>query len=179
MKAGTQRANLMGYNGAMPAETLTETYGDSGGASRFFPVFRYQAKASRSERDSGLDAIPKLTRAKLTGRVEGSAGLQSPGAGAGRTSGGSNSHPTVKATALMQWLCRLITPPHGVVLDPFAGSGTTGVACIREGFDFIGIEQDNDYCVIARARLDHALLQPHLLFDDVTITGTNEGELDE
>ena len=176
MKAGTQRANLTGYNGAWPAETLTETYGDSGGASRFFPVFRYQGKASRSERDSGLDAIPKITGAKLTGRVEGSAGAV---AGVERTSGAANSHPTVKATALMQWLCRLITPPHGVVLDPFAGSGTTGVACIREGFDFIGIEQDNDYCVIARARLDHALLQPHLLFDDVTITGTNEGGPDE
>jgi len=64
-----------------------------------------------------------------------------------------NDHPTVKPVGIMQWLCRMITPPGGVVLDPFAGSGTTGIAACREGLDFIGIEQEADYCEIARRRI--------------------------
>lgn len=92
-------------------------YEDSGGASRFFPCFRYVPKASRSER------------------------------------GEFNDHTTVKPIELMRWLVRLVTPPNGTVLDPFAGSGTTAVACIAEGnFDFIGIEQDGGYCDIAIKR---------------------------
>ena len=67
-----------------------------------------------------------------------------------------NTHPTCKSQALMRWLCRLITPPGGTVLDPFAGSGSTGVACIAEGFDFIGIEREPEYVEIARARIAHA-----------------------
>lgn len=67
-----------------------------------------------------------------------------------------NNHPTVKPTALMQWLCRLITPPGGVVLDPFMGSGSTGRAAILEGFRFTGIEQDEGYSAIARARIKAA-----------------------
>jgi site-specific DNA-methyltransferase (adenine-specific) len=65
-------------------------------------------------------------------------------------------HPTVKPTALMQYLCRLITPPNGLILDPFAGSGSTGKAAILEGFRFLGIEQDREYCDIATARIAHA-----------------------
>jgi DNA modification methylase len=68
-----------------------------------------------------------------------------------------NKHPTVKNTALMRWLCRLITPPGGTVLDPFAGSGSTGVACVREGFGFVGCEQDAGYVEIARQRIAHAV----------------------
>jgi site-specific DNA-methyltransferase (adenine-specific) len=66
-----------------------------------------------------------------------------------------NDHPTVKPIALMRWLCRLYTPPGGLILDPFAGSGTTGCAAALEGFRFIGIEKDADYARIARARLSH------------------------
>jgi len=62
----------------------------------------------------------------------------------------------VKPTALMRYLCRLITPPKGIVLDPFMGSGSTGKACVLEGFNFIGIEQDAEYCEIARARIRYA-----------------------
>lgn len=69
--------------------------------------------------------------------------------------GPENNHPTVKPTNLMAYLCRLVTPPGGVVLDPFMGSGSTGKAAIREGFGFIGIEMDADYCEIARARIQH------------------------
>lgn len=68
-----------------------------------------------------------------------------------------NAHPTVKPTDLMQYLCRLITPPGGIVLDPFMGSGSTGKAAIREGFRFIGIELDPEHVEIARARIDHEL----------------------
>lgn len=65
-----------------------------------------------------------------------------------------NNHPTVKPTDLMRYLCRLVTPPGGLVLDPFAGSGSTGKAAMLEGFRFVGIEQDADYLEIARKRLD-------------------------
>jgi site-specific DNA-methyltransferase (adenine-specific) len=93
---------------------------DSGGASRFFPTFRYQAKAPTRER-------PK---------VEGIA------------------HPTVKPLALMRWLVRLVTPPGGTVLDPFAGSGTTVEACLTEGFACVAIEREAEYLPLIQARID-------------------------
>jgi len=68
-----------------------------------------------------------------------------------------NSHPTVKPLALMRYLCRLITPPNGLILDPFMGSGTTGVATLQEGFRFIGIEIEEEYCKIAEARIKNQL----------------------
>jgi DNA modification methylase len=72
--------------------------------------------------------------------------------------GDGNTHPTVKPTNLMRYLCRLVTPPGGVVLDPFMGSGSTGKAALLEGFRFIGIERDAQYLEIARARIAHAQL---------------------
>ena len=66
-----------------------------------------------------------------------------------------NIHPTVKPIALMRWLVRLVTPAGGLALDPFAGSGTTGVASRLEGFRFVGVEQSEEYCEIARARIAH------------------------
>jgi site-specific DNA-methyltransferase (adenine-specific) len=70
-----------------------------------------------------------------------------------RERGEGNTHPTVKATALMAYLCRLITPPGGLILDPFAGSGTTGIAAIREGFNFVGIEKEIEYIKIMESRI--------------------------
>ena len=67
--------------------------------------------------------------------------------------GEGNTHPTVKPQALMQWLVRLVCPPDGIVLDPFMGSGTTGVACATEGFDFLGAERDTDSYDTAKQRL--------------------------
>ena len=67
----------------------------------------------------------------------------------------ANVHPTVKPIAVMRWLCRLITPPGGVVLDPFLGSGTTGCAAMLEGFHFVGIEKEAEYAAIAEARIKH------------------------
>jgi DNA modification methylase len=66
----------------------------------------------------------------------------------------SNDHPTVKAAGLMSYLCRLITPPDGIVLDPFAGSGSTGIGALREGFRFIGIEREHEYAKLARRRIE-------------------------
>ena len=70
-----------------------------------------------------------------------------------------NGHPTVKPTDLMRYLVRLVTPPGGIVLDPFMGSGSTGKAALREGFRFVGVERDADSFAIARARLEHELKQ--------------------
>ena len=67
-----------------------------------------------------------------------------------------NNHPTVKPTDLMAYLCRLVTPPGGIVLDPFMGSGSTGKAAMREGFGFIGIERDADYYAICQSRINDA-----------------------
>ena len=68
--------------------------------------------------------------------------------------GEGNNHPTVKPTDLMRYLCRLVTPPGGVVLDPFTGSGSTGKAALLEGFQFIGIEREQEYIEIASARIN-------------------------
>lgn len=77
--------------------------------------------------------------------------------------GEGNNHPTVKPTALMRYLCRLVTPPGGVVLDPFTGSGSTGKAAMAEGFRFIGIEREPKYFDIARRRIEDAQRQGRML----------------
>lgn len=132
-------------------------YGDSGGASRYFPCFYYGTKAGRKERERGCENLPARSGAEAVEREEGSDGLNSPRAGAGRTAKAvRNHHPTVKPEALMQWLVRLVTPPGGTVLDPFTGSGTTGVAAVYEGFNFVGFEQSAEYVTIAEARIAYA-----------------------
>jgi hypothetical protein len=126
------------------------------GTSRFF----YCAKTSASEREAGLDHLPKKSAGELTDRNDGTDGLKSPRAGAGRTSDGrANVHPTVKPISLMRYLCKLITPPGGIVIDPFAGSGTTGCAAALEDFNFIGFEKEAEYAKIAEARIAHWRLQ--------------------
>jgi DNA modification methylase len=127
-------------------------YNDLGGASRFF----YVAKASKRDRNEGLEELEDTTAGNMVEREEGSAGMNSPRAGAGRTSGAKNFHPTVKPTDLMRYLIKLVTPPGGVVLDPFTGSGSTGKAAILEGFRFIGCELTEDYIPIIEGRLQHA-----------------------
>jgi site-specific DNA-methyltransferase (adenine-specific) len=71
-----------------------------------------------------------------------------------------NNHPTVKPTDLMRYLINLITPPNGVVLDPFMGSGSTGKAAVRCGLNFIGIEKEQEYMDIAKARIEHEKNKP-------------------
>jgi site-specific DNA-methyltransferase (adenine-specific) len=118
------------------------------GASRFF----YQAKVSKAERNMGLDGFEdkilksnQINVEKITGRE-----VTNP-----KESIVKNNHPTVKPVNLMTYLCRLITPQGGIVLDPFVGSGSTGIAARLEGFDFIGMEMDSDYFKIAEARIEN------------------------
>lgn len=148
-------------------------YGDTGGASRFFPQlnwdaavddpavwpsFCYAAKAPRREREAGCADLPTRILARSDGaQAAENAGEDYTGGsqdiGLNRTSKVKNNHPTVKPVAVMRWLVRLVTPPGGTVLDPFCGSGTTGIAAHLEGFRFVGIEQDESYCAIAEARI--------------------------
>ena len=136
--------------GRWPANVLHDGCLDDEPWGRFF----YSAKASRADRDAGLGALPMLTSGERTGRTDGSPGL-TPYAGA--THPARNPHPTVKPTELMRWCCRLITPPGGVVLDPFTGSGSTGRGAVLEGFGFVGIELDPAYAEIARLRVQAAV----------------------
>lgn len=118
--------------------------------------FRYQTKASTKERELGCEALPLRSAHDCVDREEGSAGMQSPRAGAGRTGAGRrNHHPTVKSIELMRWLLRLVTPPRGAAVDPFMGSGSTGCAAVLEGFMFYGVERDAEYLEIAKARIEH------------------------
>jgi DNA modification methylase len=123
-------------------------YGDSGSAARFF----YCAKASKRDRNEGLDGFE--AKRDHDGRADGGVGGDNPRNRTNNTK--LNHHPTVKPTTLMQYLVRLVTPPSGIVLDPFMGSGSTGKACAYEGFDFIGIDQSAEYVAIAQARITFA-----------------------
>jgi site-specific DNA-methyltransferase (adenine-specific) len=126
--------------------------GDVGGASRFF----YCAKASKSERNQGLEGFEEKENKHSTYGIHSDEGLIQNGRNPeNRSRTMSNFHPTVKPVKLMQYLVKLITPPNGKVLDPFCGSGTTGIACKLEGFEFVGIEQDAEYSKIAQSRIDN------------------------
>jgi site-specific DNA-methyltransferase (adenine-specific) len=121
-------------------------------AARFF----YCAKASKRDRNEGLEGfdlkVSKFGNQK-NGKDLGNGSLNDKFTNSPR----ANHHPTVKPVTLMQYLVRLVTPPNGIVLDPFMGSGSTGKACAYEGFDFIGIDQSAEYVAIAQARIDFAL----------------------
>jgi len=114
-----------------------------------FPANIYQcAKPSRSERETGLDDLQSKNRGEFClANHEGKPREHAPV---------KNFHPTVKPTKLMAWLCRLLTPKGGIVLDTFLGSGTTGVSASMEGFKFIGTEMNPEYCDIALQRIKHA-----------------------
>jgi site-specific DNA-methyltransferase (adenine-specific) len=112
-------------------------------ASRFF----YCGKTDRGEREAGLEAFEQISGGSYQGRVDGTLGGPIPKR--------ANVHPTVKPLAVMRWLCRLITPPGGLILDPFNGSGTTGCAAVQLGFSYLGIEREPEYAAIARARIEH------------------------
>jgi len=113
-------------------------------------------KTGRAEREAGCHHLPARTGAEAVDRDEGSAGMANPRAGAGRTANDiHNHHPTLKPIALMAWLCRLVTPTGGVILDPFAGSGSCGAAAVPQGFRYIGAELEADYALIAEARISH------------------------
>lgn len=146
LNAGRWPANLI-HDGS--EEVLELFPGDTeSSAARFF----YCPKASKRDRNEGCENIE--AKPFQTSQPYGS------GADAraeGNSKGNPNNHPTVKPTELMRYLCRLVTPPGGTVLDPFMGSGSTGRGAVLEGFAFTGIELSDEYAVIARARIDAAL----------------------
>jgi hypothetical protein len=132
--------------------------GDTGGASRFF----YIAKASKSERNRGLNGFEtKQTKGGGGGIGDYLEDVNSASGKYGSEKAPSrNHHPTIKPVKLMQYLVRLITPPNGLVLDPFCGSGTTGIACKLENFNFVGMELDAEYAKIAEARVANYTEEP-------------------
>lgn len=136
------------FNGDKPQ--APSNYNDSGSAARFF----YCAKASKSDKDEGLDCF--LAKKVVSFQTGGGASGKPSSLSAGRNTEYKNIHPTVKPTDLMKYLCRLVTPKGGIVLDPFMGSGSTGKAAIQEGFRFCGIEMSDEYFEIAKARIEHA-----------------------
>ena len=154
-RLGGKSENSVGLNGTKNA---LDNYGDKGGASRFF----YQAKVGKKERNMGLEdfqakqpeglghgldricSICEAPQLKPCDCKDNKWVLKAK----------KNTHPTVKPVSLMAYLCRLITPPNGIVLDPFMGSGSTGIAANLEGFSFVGMEMDEDYFKIAEARIE-------------------------
>ena len=141
---------------------------DTGSAARFF----YTAKASRREREAGLSG-------RIAEQRDPSRNVDQPsmngGDGNPYNRGAApvlNCHPTVKPIALMRYLCRLVTQPGGLVLDPFTGSGSTGVAALLEGFRFVGIELDEKYAGIARARVSNFTGED---YDDDSTAGQSTG----
>lgn len=159
MKAGTMRAAQDGpgsvcYGTFGGPAADRDTPGDSGGASRFF----YCAKASRAEREAGLEGFERKAN-DFQRESSGMSRSKNPKTGEfigeNRSAPLRNHHPTIKPLALMRWLVRLVTPPGGLVLDPFAGSGTTGCAAVLEACRFVGCELSEEYAAIARARIGH------------------------
>lgn len=138
---GRWPANLIHDGGPEALEIL-------GKAARFF----YCPKASKADREDGCAALPLERTSKLGGGDNDKPNLD-PVSERFRTAPSGNNHPTVKPTDLMRYLCRLITPPGGIVLDPFMGSGSTGRGAVLESFRFVGIEIDPNYLEIARARI--------------------------
>lgn len=128
------------------AEIRRTGFSDSGSAARFF----YCAKATKADREDGLDGFGEGTLNRVN-----SGGLENDPRWAPVAR--KNTHPTVKPTSLMRWMCRLITPPGGIVLDPFCGSGSTGRGAVLEGFRFIGYEIDEEHAKVARARIEAAV----------------------
>lgn len=150
---GTPRSKVNTYG--EPTISKTPPKGaNEGSAARFF----YCAKASRKDRDEGLDRfqtqivdVHARHHSRRMAEIKRSDGAP--------PATGKNTHPTVKPTDLMRYLCRLITPPGGTVLDPFMGSGSTGKAAVLEGFNFVGIEREDEYMPIAEARIAWAVLR--------------------
>jgi site-specific DNA-methyltransferase (adenine-specific) len=155
-----RKSNSIGSFG-MPNDKTPE-YNDKGGASRFF----YVAKASQWERNYGLDEFEEKT---IEGRDKG----QDERAIAYKTrpTPKKNIHPTIKPIKLMQYLIRLVTQPNGIVLDAFAGSGTTGIACKIDGFEFVGLEISEEFTAIANQRIK-SFNEEKLLLDETIVFKT-------
>ena len=143
---GGTNPNPMDWGNNRSDGDIVKGHTDNGGsAARFF----YCAKASKKDRNEGLDEFALVKGGSMNGaETRADRPTNHPIR--------ANHHPTVKPTDLMRYLCRLITPPNGTVLDPFTGSGSTGKAAVLEGFNFIGVEQSEEYLAIAKARIEAA-----------------------
>lgn len=153
---GTEPSSVTnGIYGDFAGRFASPARNDTGSAARFF----YCAKASRADRNDGVEHLNKKP-------LNWSSGTQNPGSfqSEGTDKSSQNNHPTVKPTDLMAYLCRLVTPAGGIVLDPFMGSGSTGRAAGIEQFKFIGIEINPEYFEIACLRIDSATAQQGLEF---------------
>jgi len=165
MKKGQARQNneltKNTYGKWNPDQVENDTYGDSGSASRFF----YCAKPSKSERNFGCENLEekevghnRFDTCKTCGGIifqnpdrPSACKCKIPIREHNKVKG--NNHPTIKSIKLMKYLCKLITPKNGTILDPFMGSGSTGIAAKLERYNFIGIEKEEDYCNIAEHRI--------------------------
>ena len=184
-QSGTRKSGKEGINGHKRNHSLHDTshgwgmrhsenagalYGDQGGASRYFAQFTpdapflYTSKASRAERNRGCEDLPARkgfdkNSSKQIAHINHNTGETTYNEY--QPSANQNSHPTVKNLALMRYLCRMVCPKGGIVLDPFGGSGSTALGCIEEGMHFILVEEqdteEEPYVSIARARIAHAL----------------------
>lgn len=150
------RPRVNTYNDYGPRPTMAPRVDPEASAARFF----YCAKASNADREEGCDELEDgiLARSNLAQSLaEQGEVVDSEGGAFNKARKRKNNHPTVKPTDLMAYLCRLVTPPGGVVLDAFMGSGSTGKAAMLEGFRFIGIERDEKFMEIAKARVASGL----------------------
>jgi len=145
------------YNGEVRDEN--PGFGDVGGASRFF----YCPKTSKTDRNEGLDTFEEKQTVGGGGRIGNYQDDVNSASGkfGSEKAPSKNNHPTVKPTDLMLYLIRLVTPKGGTTLDPFMGSGSTGKAAIRGGFDFVGIEREEEYMEIASARIQYEIDNPY------------------
>jgi site-specific DNA-methyltransferase (adenine-specific) len=151
---GSDEVELLFSGGASDTSTLPDLIKQVsvGGRPKSPARFFYCAKASKRDRDEGLEGFEEKTKKVSVIQTVG-VGLHGESEDGKQISLARNPHPTVKPTALMRYLCRLVTPPGGTVLDPFMGSGSTGKAAVLEGFNFIGIEREAEYVEIAKARI--------------------------
>ena len=150
-KAGIRKPNRKQSTNAFgdfnaQSELIAGHEDNGGSASRFF----YCAKASKNDRDEGLDGFEDKEIHRFGQGLGEGIDPDAPAIN-------KNNHPTVKPNDLMRYLCRLVTPTGGIILDPFMGSGSTGKAAALEGFDFIGIDLDENYCKISEARINEAI----------------------
>ena len=145
------------------SKEITSSFsGDSGNASRFFKSILYYPKASKSERNKGCEELEEKEFYKMD-NDHGNLGhfmVKKAGGEIGDIQTRKNNHPTVKPIALMEYLIKMITPKGGVVLDPFAGSGSTLVAAKDNGFQYIGIEMTEEYLPIIQARTGCEIIKP-------------------
>lgn len=168
VKAFRGNGSSMGFGGGKGSKTISDGHNDKGSASRYFKTcpldeddyeaqrLIYMAKASKRDRNEGCEGIDKKqTWASQDIRESNSFDVfESDGR---KKTLNNNNHPTVKSTSLMQYFCKLITPPGGIILDPFIGSGSTGKGGVKEGFVVWGIDNEAEYLEISDSRIKYVL----------------------